>query len=132
MTHLFDSNVLIALAIGDHVHHQSAVRWWATENESFATCPITQGALVRTLIREGRNSAEAHQVLSMFTDHKRHAFWSDDIGFDTHDLSHVHGHRQVTDTYLAALARRQRARLATFDRGIAAYARDVVTLIPLE
>jgi len=132
MTHLFDSNVLIALAIGDHVHHQSAVRWWATENESFATCPITQGALVRTLIREGRNSAEAHQVLSMFTDHKRHAFWSDDIGFDTLDLSHVHGHRQVTDTYLAALARRQGARLATFDRGIAAYARDVVTLVPVE
>lgn len=52
MTHLFDSNVLVALSVGDHVHHQAAVQWWAAENESFATCPITQGALVRTLIRD--------------------------------------------------------------------------------
>ena len=132
MTHLFDSDVLIALAVGDHVHHQAAVRWWAADNESFATCPITQGALVRTLIREGRNSAEAQQVLTMFTNHRRHAFWSDDIGYEALELGHVHGHRQVTDTYLAALARRQRARLATFDREIAAHARDVVTLVPVE
>lgn len=132
MTYLFDSNVLIALAIGDHVHHLSATRWWMTIDESFATCPITQGALLRTLIREGRSNAEAQRVLAVFTDHQRHSFWPDDIGFEAIDLGHVLGHGQVTDTYLAALARRQQARLATFDRRIASYAEDVVTLVPLE
>jgi hypothetical protein len=42
----------------------------------------------------------------------------------------VLGHRQVTDAYLAALARRNGGRLATFDRGLAALHEDVVMLIP--
>ena len=37
--------------------------------------------------------------------------------------------RQVTDSYLAALARHRNGRLATFDRGLAALHADVADLI---
>lgn len=132
MTHLLDSNVLIALAVGDHVHHEAATRWWGGTDEQFATCPITEGALVRLLVREGLGGGEAGRVLGLLTAHPRHAFWPDSIGYHTVDLTTVLGHSQVTDAYLAALARHQGARIATFDRGLAQHAADVVTLIPVD
>jgi hypothetical protein len=39
------------------------------------------------------------------------------------------GHRQVTDAYLAALARRRQGRLATLDKGLAALHPDVAELL---
>jgi predicted nucleic acid-binding protein len=49
-----------------------------------------------------------------------HEFWPDDLPYDASILRGVLGHRQVTDAYLVALARRRRARLATFDAGLVA------------
>jgi len=43
----------------------------------------------------------------------------------------VLGHRQVTDAYLAGLARKQKGRLATLDEGLAALHEDVAELIPV-
>ena len=85
MTVLLDANVLMALLIDDHVHHQAAENWFVGMTGGFATCPITQGSLMRLLIRESQ-SAQG-----------------------------IVGHRQVTDAYLAQLARAHRVRLATFD-----------------
>jgi toxin-antitoxin system PIN domain toxin len=131
MTFLLDSNVLVALVVGDHVHHRAATRWWTATVESFATCPITQGALLRLLIREGLGSGEAARALSLLTNHDRHTFWPDTIGYDAVDLTKVLGRGQVTDTYLTTLARHHQARLATFDPGLAQHRSDVVTLVPL-
>ena len=39
------------------------------------------------------------------------------------------GHRQVTDAYLAELARRHRGRLVTLDAGLAAVHPDVAELL---
>jgi predicted nucleic acid-binding protein len=39
------------------------------------------------------------------------------------------GHRQVTDAYLAALARAHRGRLTTFDEGLVAAHPDVAVLV---
>ncbi|MHB1576469.1 MAG: TA system VapC family ribonuclease toxin [Candidatus Dormibacteria bacterium] len=131
MTHLLDSNVLVALAVLDHVHHGAAARWWGASDEPFATCPITQGALIRLLMREGLDAGAAKRVLGLLTGHVRHTFWPDDIGYDSIDLTRVLGHAHVTDSYLAALARHRQAKLATFDRGLAREAPGVVTLIPV-
>lgn len=46
------------------------------------------------------------------------------------DLTHVVGHRHVTDAYLAALAASRGGRLATFDQALAASVPDLVELIP--
>ena len=68
------------------------MRWWTGRQDQSATCPITQGARLRLLIREGLASSEAGRVLSMLTEHRRHLFWPDAIDFGAVDLSLVRGH----------------------------------------
>lgn len=130
MTTLLDSNVLIALAVQDHVHHDAAERWLADFDVDFATCPITQGSLMRVIIREGRSTPEALSLIDQISIDRRHSFWPDDVSYTEVLLSGVMGHRQVTDAYLAQLARRHAGRLATFDRGLAELHSDVVNRVP--
>lgn len=129
MTVLLDGNVLVALAVADHVHHGAAARWFEHNGDSFATTPITQGTLLRLLIRNGVGAPDALSVLGGFTGHDRHAFWADDRGYDAVALRGVIGHHQVTDGYLAALARDRGGALATFDGGLAIAHADVVQLV---
>jgi uncharacterized protein len=127
---LLDADLLIALVVSDHVHHLAAETWWLARRASFATCPITQGSLVRFLVREGQPAGDATAVLTALTAHERHVFWPDDLPYAQVDLRGVEGHRQVTDAYLASLARAHGGRLATFDRGLARLHADVVDLVP--
>ena len=128
--HLLDGNVLVALLAGGHVHHHVAQDWFEASTCPIATCPITQGTLVRMLMQlEGLDSAAAVQVLNGLTAHPRHQFWPDSLAYCDILLRGVLGHRQVTDAYLAALARHHRAKLATLDRGLAALHADVVVAI---
>jgi toxin-antitoxin system PIN domain toxin len=129
MTVLLDANVLIALALADHVHHDAVETWFAERRSKYATCPITQGALLRLVLRNGGSIAEGQAVLAGITDHRRHQFWADEIGFDKASMAGVLGHRQVTDAYLAALARHKRGRIATLDGGLAELHPDVADLI---
>lgn len=130
-TFLLDGNVLVALADAAHVHHAPARRWFADAAAPFATCPVTQGTLLRMLLRgEAVPSIDsAVQVLAGFTAHPRHRFWPDDLSYAEVALRGVLGHRQVTDAYLAALARRNQGKLLTFDRGLAALHADVGVLV---
>ena len=130
MITLLDANVLIALVVSDHVHHDAAESWFAGLDDSFATCPITQGSLVRLLIRQGQNAEEARALVIALTHSPRHEFWPDSVSFTDVELHGVIGHRQVTDGYLAQLARANRGRLATFDRGLVALHPDIAELVP--
>lgn len=128
MTVLLDANVLIALTVTEHVHHELAEEWYSERSEPFATCPLTQGALVRFLLRSGATAREAIGVVDGLRTADGHAFWPDDRGYDV-DMRAVVGHRQVTDAYLAALARRRSGRLATFDRALAVLHDDIALLL---
>ncbi len=120
-TVLPDGNVLFALLSSSHVHHDAAQAWFSQADTPFATCPITQGTLVRLLMRLGDLRIEAAlDVLADVTAHPRHRFWPDDLAYADVSWRGVLGHRQVTDAYLAALARRHRGLLVTFDSGLAA------------
>lgn len=130
MTALLDANVLIALAVEDHVHHTSAHRWLAGR-DSIASCPSTQGSLLRALIRGGTPTASAHRLLVAVAGDQRHEFWPDELSYLDVSLSGVVGHRQVTDAYLADLARRRDGQLATFDMGLASAQPDVAELVPV-
>jgi hypothetical protein len=129
VTVLLDGNVLVALAVADHLHHRAAARWFENCSDSFATTPITQGTLLRLLIRNGVSASDALAILDGITHHRRHEFWVADRGYDAVALRGVIGHRQVTDSYLAALARGRGGALATFDEGLAIAHSDVVQLI---
>ncbi|MFD3703743.1 TA system VapC family ribonuclease toxin [Nocardia sp. NPDC058658] len=129
MTALLDANVLIALVVTDHSHHDAAEEWFAGSSVKFATCPITEGSLLRLLLREGQTSGAALKALEGLSQHERHEFWPDSIPFAGVEMGSVIVHRQVTDAYLAALARSNRGRLVTFDKGLVATHPDVTDLV---
>ncbi|MDT5031709.1 MAG: uncharacterized protein QOC94_1880 [Actinoplanes sp.] len=131
MTVLLDANVLIALLVDDHVHHEAAETWFASSSEAIATCPITQGNLVRLLLREGQSTQTAKTLISALMSLPRHEFWADDAAFDAVSFDGVIGHRQVTDAYLAHLARVRQGRMATFNQGLAKLHPDVADLVPV-
>ena len=131
MTHLLDANVLISLFDADHVHHRLVRDWFIALDAPFATCPIVEGALTRWVVRiEGRAGAvlAALELRKLRAD-ARHRFGPDDLSYADADWSGVLGYVQVTDAYLAALARKHVGRLATLDRGLAALHADVAELI---
>ena len=130
MTVLLDANVLIALLVDDHVHHQATENWFVGMAGNFATCPITQGSLMRLLIREGQPAAAARAILNATAADPRHEFWADDISYAEVPTQGIIGHRQVTDAYLAQLARARGTRLATFDQALAKLHHDVAELVP--
>ena len=129
MTVLLDANVLIALTVTDHVHHDLMEDWFTRNQESFATCPLTQGALVRFLLRAGATARDAVDVVRGFGAAGAHEFWPDELGYEGIDMRGVVGHKQVTDAYLAGLARSRGGRLATLDRALAALHDDVALLL---
>lgn len=128
---LLDANVLIALVVEDHVHHGPAEAWFTASGTSFATCPITQGSLMRLLIREGQPAESARSVLREIVASTRHEFWPDNASYHDIPIAGIIGHRQVTDAYLAHLARSYSARLATLDQALAKLHPDVADLIPI-
>ncbi|MFU8888794.1 MAG: TA system VapC family ribonuclease toxin [Trueperaceae bacterium] len=126
---LLDANALIALVVAEHVHHDAAEAWLERAEGPFATCPFTQTALLRFLVREGWPARDAATLLVAFVEHPRHEFWPADLGAEAIAWDRVDGHRQVTDAYLAALARAKGGRLATLDRRLAAVHPDVAEWI---
>ncbi len=124
--HLLDGNVLVALVSAGHVHHEATQEWFARHRLPFATCPITQGTLLRLLIHLGGQSPQvAVEVLRQLVTHPLHHFWVCDLGHEGISWRGVTGHRQVTDAYLAALARHHRGKLVSLDRGLLALHSDV-------
>jgi toxin-antitoxin system PIN domain toxin len=129
--YLLDASVLIALAWPEHSAHERAGRWFAHHAQAgWATCPITQAALVRILSNPAFSEraltpSKALQVLIRNAKLPGHRFWSDSI--DVREAmermpSVLAGHRQITDAYLVALAIHNRGKLATMDRRILQFA----------
>ena len=132
MTRLLDANVLISLVNVSHIHHQRARRWFSNVKNDFATCPITQGALVRHYFRDTEypSAEDAVALLSEIEGMPGHTFWRDDVPYSKVRYAGVIGHRQVTDAYLAALARHHAGRLATLDRALCALHEEVAEFVP--
>lgn len=128
--YLLDSNVLIALATPEHALNARAANWFSN-GDRFATCPITQGSLFRFHLRAGIDATveSGKLLLESISSLPRHEFWPDDVSYVELPKAGIVGHRQVTDAYLALLARRHRGALATMDEALAAVQPDVV-LIP--
>lgn len=128
-TFLADGNLLIALTVVDHVHHQAALDWFEQSGPELATCPITQGTLLRFLIRQGTGTNTALEVLDQLTAQPWHHFWPDSLAYTSEHLVGVIGHRQVTNAYLVALARANHGLVASFDKGLASIHPKAVHLL---
>lgn len=128
--YLLDANVLIALATPEHALNTRAAAWFR-HGHRFATCPITQGALIRFHMRAGVDASanSARILLESISTLPRHEFWPDDVSYLDLPTKGIAGHRQVTDAYLVLLARRHGGLVATLDKALAAV-HPGVTLLP--
>lgn len=133
MAFLLDVNVLIALIDPAHIQHDAAHAWFgAVGKNSWASCPITENAVLRIVgdVRYPNSPATpaaVGEVLAGFLELDGHEFWPDDVSlFHTEnnnvDITRLLNSRQVTDSYLLALACAHDGQLATFDRRVVANA----------
>jgi uncharacterized protein len=119
--YLLDANVLIALSTPEHSLNARAAAWFL-KGHRFATCPITQGALLRFHLRAGvEATAESAKLLfESISSLPRHEFWPDDVSYLTLPTTGIVRHKQVTDAYVMMLARKHSGAVATMDRALAA------------
>jgi toxin-antitoxin system PIN domain toxin len=142
--YLLDVNVLIALADCGHEFHRAARKWRDDHvHLGWATCPLTENALLRILAQRGyvRSLGSPEQVLPMLRAlrfGKGHEFWSDEVTFADATLFPSLGGvspTQLTDIYLVGLAVRRGARFATFDNrvpaGVIAGGDAAIEIIPV-
>jgi len=133
MTWLLDGNLLVALRIDTHIHHERAHRWFrARRPDQFATSPLTQGTLLRvhmSLAIDG-TAAAAWQALREVVSHQRHVLWLDNFSYLHVPSDLLQGPKQVTDAWLAELVRRKNGKLATLDQALAVLHSDVAELVP--
>lgn len=129
---LLDGNILVSIAVASHPHHARAIRWFDSLAEPFATCSVTEGTLLRLHMQcaTDASAAAAWEALRRFHLQPSFVFWDDGFSYLDLDPVGLTGHRQVTDAWLAHLARRRRGRVATLDAAFADTYPDVATLIP--
>jgi len=136
MRYLLDVNVLIALVDPSHVQHEAAHRWFAEQGQqAWATCPLTENGLLRIVgnLRYPNSPGSPAAVVPLMAGLRAlpgHVFWADSISLldtDKFDLERLLSSKQVTDSYLLALAIANGGQLATFDyRLVTAAVRDGV------
>lgn len=132
---LLDANVLLALAWPNHQHHSAAHDWFSAQaRHGWASCAFTQIAFIRLSANPAYTPSavspqEAASLLQEFLQHKHHRFWPSPPAANPKLYLHALGHQQVTDAYLAMIARHQNGRLVTFDTRAAPHAPEFVDLI---
>lgn len=124
---LLDVNVLIALLDDAHVFSRRANEWLDAAPRRVATCPIVENGVIRIMSAPAYSArlrtspeqvADGLKALSQGLDH---AFWPDAVSLlddAVIDFTRLHGHRQITDAYLLALAVRHDGMLASFDAAV--------------
>jgi hypothetical protein len=125
MTYLLDVNVLISLLDVGHVHSGRARSWFRSVGmDDWATCPITELGAVRILSNPAYGGVldsmpAIVDKLEALKGYGRHAFWPDALSL--HDprwfrRDRLLVYKQLTDSYLLALATSRGGKLATLDR----------------
>ena len=124
---LLDVNLWVALFDDAHVFSADANKLIERPRAKFATCPLTENGAVRVLNLPSYGNrgpvglARVRQQLQHACSTLDHEFWSDDVSLTDDTLfnfERIHGHNQITDAYLLALAVRHGGTLVTFDRAI--------------
>ena len=124
---LLDVNVWVALFDDAHVASAQANALIETPGVAIATCPLVENGVIRVLNLPsyGRRGALGLQRVRAQLVHAceslDHQFWADDVTLrddSAVDFNRVHGHHQITDLYLLAVAVKHNGTLVTFDQNI--------------
>jgi toxin-antitoxin system PIN domain toxin len=135
---LLDVNVLVALFVPEHQHHELALNWFAMNaaTSGWATCAVTELGVIRVCAQicggVGPPQTTADRLLVLTVSNREYVWWSDAVSPAVlPEVRSAGTANQVTDRYLLGLARRNGGQLVTFDRGLAAVGgRDVICLSP--
>jgi uncharacterized protein len=126
--YLLDVNVLISLIDPAHVQHDQVHEWFGRVGQkAFATCPITENGLLRIVghpkyLNSPGPPSTVVAALAAIRRLPGHAFWPDSISIVDGKLVNpdlLSSHSRVTDSYLLALARANKGKLATMDLKLA-------------
>ncbi|MDD2762747.1 MAG: PIN domain-containing protein [Opitutaceae bacterium] len=122
MKYLLDVNVVVALLIAAHEHHESAETWAGTlqRDDQVLLCPWSEIGFVRVALAAGYvpDAATARRVLAAFQAAKAEVGFIADDRRAAHLPAWVKTPGQTGDGHLASLAAAGGAKLATFDRDI--------------
>lgn len=134
MTWLLDGNALVAMTLPGHAFFGRIHRWLAAlaTLDTIATCPITEGTLLRLHMQHARDKspAAAWASIAAIHAHPRHRYWPENFSYQEIDPTRLTGHRQITDSWLAELARRKAGRLATLDEALHLLWPESTLLVP--
>lgn len=121
MRHLLDVNVLLALSLSNHQHHDHAGEWFEGGVE-WATTPLTESGYLRLMSNPAvvGYTIAVPAVLDALREMRTtagHAFLADDssLADPMIGLAPLAGTKQVTDFHLLNLAARNGLSFATFD-----------------
>jgi uncharacterized protein len=118
---LLDVNVLLALAWPNHQFHSAATRRLGRTGQRWATCALTQLGFIRlssnpAITGGAVRPGEAASLLARMVADPLHVYLPLSPPVEAAEaFEKILGYRQVTDAYLAAVAREHNARLLTFD-----------------
>ena len=124
MRHLLDVNVLLAAIWDNHPQHTRAFTWLS--GKSILLCPLCELGFLRISTNPkaiNAPTAKARELLDKFSAERRAEWIPDDLN---PLLSHPKKSEEVTDFYLADLAVKHGARLATFDQSSTHKSVDVI------
>ncbi len=128
MRALLDVNVWVALFDDAHLHAAQANAFIETAGVRIATCPLVENGVMRVMNLPGYGRRGAVGLAAVRDQLRRacaeldHAFWPDDVSLrdeSAANFSRIHGHNQITDVYLLALAVQHDGCLVTFDQSVA-------------
>jgi toxin-antitoxin system PIN domain toxin len=130
MRHLCDSNVLVALVAGRHLHHARALAWFEgfSPDDSLAICRMTQLSFLRLITTQAVMQAdtcsntEAVAVLATLQSDARIEWIAHEPAglartWMNHSSLGQSAPKLWMDAYLVAFAMCAQVRFVTFDRG---------------
>jgi toxin-antitoxin system PIN domain toxin len=131
MSWLVDGNALIALTVKSHPLHSRSKAWFESLADTFHTCSVTEGTFLRLhmMLATDTSAAAAWKNLALIQSDAMHSFIDDGFSYTQVSTNKLQGHKQVTDAWLAQLARNHGIRLATLDAGLVATHTDIGFLI---
>ena len=121
---LLDVNVLLAAIWSNHPQHARAFAWLS--GKSILLCPLAELGFLRISTNKKVINApmdKARALLESFTSERKAEWIPDDVVALN---SRPKKSEEVTDVYLADLAAKHDAKLATFDKSIAHKAIEVI------
>jgi toxin-antitoxin system PIN domain toxin len=138
MVGLLDVNVLVALLVSSHFHHDDARQWVLSHGvrTGWATCPMSELGAIRVcaLLPSAPRLPEvtATALLQLRIANRGHVWWPDVVSpAVVPEVRAAQTSKQVPDRYLLGLARRYSGQLVTFDQGIATFGGpEVLCLLP--